>query len=362
MYLPLPLTFPTPTKRGLNIKVPRDFATPQDALDFLRGSIVADVTVDIAAGTYEQSLIIRDIYALGNPPLDIGDVAYDASRHGLAIRMDGYTDRVAPAVTVQRITSQVRNVAVCGIRANLNGMATNLNWGFAASGGASLFAYDCLADNAGGVNLSNNFGIGFGAYSGGFLRAYRATARNCQNGFQSLRNSRLFAPAAVAEFNKAYQYAANDLSLLLASNSQARGPSGYWSDLGSHLIADASTFTGTLPASSFGFYATNGSRLNCNNAVATGGFLGAYGYLGSYVVANGMRSTGNAYGFYAHSSGTVACTSAIVQNASAVGYFAANDGRIHAVSTVATNSGNATNYSPATSGTPGNSNAVIIYS
>lgn len=362
MHIPLPLTFPTPVKRNLNIKVPRDFPTPQDALDFLRGSICSDVTVDITPGTYDQSLIIRDIYALGNPSLDIGDVAYDASRHGVAIRMDGYTDRAAPAVTVQRVTSQVRNVAICGIRANLNGMATNLNWGFAASGGASLFAYDCLADNVNGVNLANNFGIGFGAYSGGFLRAYRATARNCQHGFQSARNSRLFAPAAVSEFNKSYQYISNELSLLSAPNSQGRGPSGYWSDNGSHLVADASTFIGTVPASTFGFFSTNGARLSCNSAVVTGSFLAAYANSGGYVVANSMRSTGNAYGMYAYSSGVVVCTSAIVQNANTVGYFAANDGRIHALSTVATNSGNATNYSPATSGTPANSNAVIIYS
>jgi hypothetical protein len=356
------LLVPSLIRRNINIRVPQDFATPQEALDSLRGTTCMGVAIIIAAGTYDQHLVIRDIALLGDPSADTGDVPYEAARFGLAIRMENYADRIAPAVTVRGITSQVGNVAVCGIRANMNGITNLLNWGFGAINRGRLFCYDCLADNVAGVtNPGGSFGFGFLAQNGGMLRSYRGIARNCTHGFGSLRGSLLLAPLAVAENNKSWQFYSGESSSLWVPNSSGRGPYGYYSIQNSALYADSSTFVGTLAGSSYCALATIGSRLSCSSCNFSVGFIGVYSDVGSVVVANNTRCTGLSYGFFSTTGGTIHCASAIAQN-DTVGYYAATAGVIYAYTTSANNAGNTTNYSPATSGVFGNTNGQVMFS
>jgi hypothetical protein len=358
----LPLTIPAFIRRNVTLRVPVDFPTPQEALDSLRGTTCMGVAIVIAAGTYDQHLVIRDISVLGDPSADPGDVAYDAARFGLTLRMDGYADRAAPTVTVRGITSQVENVAVCGIRANLNGITNALAWGFGAINKGRLFCYDCVADNIGNVTTpSGSSGFGFLAQNNGMLRAYRGVARNCTHGFLSTKNSLLFAPGAVTENNKSWQFYTQESSVLLVTNSNGRGPYGYGASLSSALYLDGSTFVATLAGGSYGVLCSLGSRAFCSNCNFSVGYIGVYCDHGSYVVANNTRCTGVTFGFYATIMGSIHCNAAVAQTTT-VGYYAIQAGNIVATATAANNAGNTTNYSPATSGVFGNTNAQIIFS
>jgi hypothetical protein len=357
---------PATLLRNAVLRVPEDFASIGAALAYLRGKVCLNTAIDIAPGTYNESLIISDISTGGSFNASVALAATTPTTgilgvHGLELRARNYTDGMTtPSVSIQGLVSFVRDVGVFGFRATLNTLPEHLLYGFAAMNGGVLSCYDCQAIGT-GYNINNNFGSGFASLSNGLLRAKKAIASNLQHGLIAQHDGLIHADGALAQDNRTYQIFAAQKSTISVNNLTASGVNGVYSAGNSNIWANNSVVTGTAMGTGIGFLATYGGYINSQSAQSSlflQGFLTTHN--GKIDALNAIASNCS-QGIYSNSNGYVAANGSTTRNCT-TGYFANMGAFLFAPNTLAKASGNGANYSPSTSGTPGNTNAVIHFS
>lgn len=111
-----------------------------------------------------------------------------------------------------------------------------------------------------------------------------------------------------------------------------------------------------------GYQCTGSAHLRATNGLATNSSIGFFAQSGGNMqVLPGTASFNATTGFRADDSAHILANSSTARN-NATGYFASWQSLIVADTTNANNSGNTTNYSPATSGTEGNNSGLIRWS
>lgn len=180
--------------------------------------------------------------------------------------------------------------------------------GIVATGRGTLTVNKCVVF---GVDLT-----AFQASDGGYLKTdAKCVAVKCTNGFICTRNAYLLCDGT--------------------------------------YVSDSGTAAYTVGAASL---------LNVNNAVATKSVVGFYSTDTATLYAiNSISSYNTDSGFLAGNTSYLAAAGATARN-NGTGYNANWAGFINAVTTSGNNSGNTTNYSPSTSGVPGNNNAMVRWS
>jgi hypothetical protein len=347
-----------------------DFTTIQAAWDFLKGRLLtATVTINVQAGTYNEALTLNNqpsssfvtiqgdtrtaagqhfpttgsitkagnnctITLVSTPPSD-----FTSSDHVVV----GGATTVAnvgrfPIVSINTVSKTVTYVNAAGVaeavRVNtqvvfcpnrildFTGLGANGVLGLcpavptfsgftllSSSGAATAVT---VVEGALLVTKCLAFGLatyGFQARSAGRLRTdVNCTAVKCERGFIATQNGTLTADGTYA----------SDCTAV-----------GYMGHLGSFLIATNAVATQTV----IGFLSQDASTLYAAPAVAS------HNTLTGFLVADGGTARNNGTGYSANWNGLVSANS-----------------------TSANNSGNTTNYSPATSGTPGNFDGLSRWS
>jgi hypothetical protein len=356
---------PATLLRGAVLRVPEDFASIGAAVSYLRGKTCLNTTIDVAPGNYNESLIISDISTGGAFNASVALAATTPTAgilgvHGLELRARNYTDGMtSPSVSIQGLVSFVRDVGVFGFRATLNTLPEHLLYGFAAMNGGVLSCYDCQAIGA-GHNINNNFGSGFAALSNGLLRAKKAIVSNLQFGLITQHSGIIHADGASAQDNRGYQVYAAQESIVSVNNLIANGINGIYSAGNSNVWATNSAITGTALGTGIGILATHGGYVNGQNAQVTllnQGFHSTHN--GKLDATNGIASNCTS-GFFSNTGSYITAGNTTARNCT-TGYFANLGSTLHAPNTLARASGNGTNYSPGTSGTPGNTNSFIFF-
>jgi hypothetical protein len=361
-------------KRNLTVRVPQDFSTIQRAIDYFRGVTCVGCGINIAPGTYDEYLIVKNIQAVGEPPYSadmtttgsLGNPIGALGSHGLELRMVGYADNVVPGVIIGGIISYINDLGLYGIRAIMtraSPVAPSVSYGFMAYQKGRISCYDCQAINGNAASSPPiNSVIGFSAVEQGIIKATRAIARNCNIGFYSLNLSSLVANDSISENNRSWQYLAQDNSSLRAVRGRAVGFNGFGSYYNSTVYAQDTiqVGTGTSNTNGYGYYAQNATIL-ADRAFGDFNFVDFYSDLNSFISATSSKSLRSYYAYLSYNRSLIQCDGAAA-GTSQIGFTAQNSAVLFAYNTTQKLSGNTTNYSPTPSGTIGNGDSVVFYS
>lgn len=134
---------------------------------------------------------------------------------------------------------------------------------------------------------------------------------------------------------------------------------GFIATRGGYLAANS---TYSSDNTSFGYISVGSAIMNINSIVATNNNIGVVSQDNSAAyVSTAVSSFGSSHGYLATNNGFLFAQGSTARN-NVTGYGASWNSLVVALSTNANNSGNTTNYSPATSGTPGNFDGLTNWS
>lgn len=343
----------------------KDYTTIQGALDYFANKICVGCYINVDAGTYDEFLTLS-VLSLTNNYRGItiqGDsrvLAGAAWVDGAPI-LNGQTNGGTGACA---LSNSGNNIVVAGATTNpdfgaggvMSGdkvMIFNNSWAWAeytvSSVSANTITLTTAAPAVGSTGTSiillpnrrlipSSGGTPMQFFSSGsmigfYIKAY-STSYVCISGSQLINI--LFSNTCLDNaFYALNTFGGTNVFTGGRPNSIIRSTAGIVSRNGSFVRADRSVAVGCT----VGFNASANSHLHADYAVAAKCTQGI-----SAISGGNLR---------AESASAVACTT---------GYYAIRQSFIDALTTNANNSGNTTNYSPATSDTVGNVNSIITWS
>jgi len=338
----------------------KDFATIQAAWNWLKGKVLTSaVTIVVDAGIYTESVMLS-----GQPYADLitiqGDIRTASGQHfatsGNIVSAGGnnYSVTLVGALPADYTVADYIEIGGCTTVAN------NGRFSFVSIVGQVL-TYTNAAGVAEAV-LSDTRVIFcpnriIDSSTTGLLYGVNSRCGNSPTviGF-TLLSTTASASAIVAEYNGQI-----NCNRIAAFNLNYYG--FYIKDSGGSIITDAnctaiSCNRGFILGGVGSLYCVGTYAANCTKMSSSGFWTGHDGY----ILADSSKSTYiTNNGYYAENKGTIHCNAATAQNCN-IGYLADWNSYLYALNTNANNSGNVTNYTPATSGTEGATDGIIQWS
>jgi hypothetical protein len=354
-----------------------DFTTIQAAWNYLKGrSLSSLVTISVAAGTYTEALVLQDQPFASFVKIQ-GDTRTAAGLH---------------APTTGSITKSGNNCTITLVSAPpsdftssdfvvIGGTASAANVGrfpiVSIDVGNKTVTYTNASGVAEAVRVNTQVifcpnriidfssgNVGLDAFRGGGTSVagftLLSTSATVAIGIRVQGVTLTLAGCCIFGLHDgAYNAIRSGVLVTDANCSAVKCLFGFQASDNGTVICD-STYVAEITVAAY--YSNRGSFLRTNNGIATNSNTGFYSQTAANLQAlPGVASFNVTNGFRAEDGATLLVISSTARN-NGIGYFSTWQSLLVADTTNANNSGNTTNYSPATSGTEGNTSALIRWS
>ncbi len=372
---------PSPTLGAFTMTVGpsgADFNSIQAAWDWLKGrELSALVTINVAAGTYTEAVVLGDQpyaslvtiqgdtrTAAGSHVATSGSITKSGNNCTITLVSAPPSDFTSADFVVIGGAASAANVGRFPIVSIdvVNKTVTYTN----AAGVAEavrvhtqvVFCPNRVIDFTGLGSIGVSVGRGGGASVVGFT--VLSTSASTSHGFLvSDATLAVYACCAFGLHDFGFTPIQNGTLKTDGNCTAVKCATGFSASEDGTLICDG---TYTSDNTTAGYRNLFAGFIRANNAIATNSVIGFWAQLGGMVESSPAAASYNTdSGFKSQDGSTLYAAGSTARN-NAVGYFATWQSLLAADSTNANNSGNTTNYSPATSGTEGNTSALIRWS
>jgi hypothetical protein len=353
-----------------------DFTSIQAAWNYLKGRLISSlVTIDVAAGTYTENVALSDQpfaslvkiqgdtrTAAGQHSTTTGSITKSGSDCTITLVNAPPSDFTSSDFVVIGGTTSAANVGrfpIVSIDVP-NKKVTYTN----ASGVAEavrvntqvIFCPNRILDFSGG-----NVGFDVSRGGGTTIVGFTLISTNSTLALGIRANGATLGVNACCQFGLHDTAFATIRGGVIGTNANCSAVKclyGFSSSENGALVCD-NTYAADNTAA--GYYAARGGFLRANGAVATNCNVGFSSQTAGDIFAAATASFNATNGFRAEDIASALVSGSTALN-NGVGYYSTWQSLLVADSTSANNSGNTTNYSPATSGTEGNTSALIRWS